>query len=219
MLLARLLALSSNLLKPTTSNTQILKWSRLRSVPKTLTLTVFSNLTWPPGAFFRDHSNPSFLEVICFLWVFLLRKIFWKKFTQTQYLFCDEKLTERLPKSQKFSWGGSTPISPTYCSRNILKNLKTLPMTICNIHLKWNLYVWSTFDNNPTVQSKLFLKKSLEPHKAQGGQVRLEKTVRLKSLIEVLYHRNPIHIECHPQNFIRVLTLSRFCAFSPCGTF
>ena len=70
--------------------------------------------------------NPLFL---CFLWVFLLRKILWKKFTQTQYLFlwwksfeknlikhnvyfCDEKLTVRLPKLQTFSWGTSPSIPP-----------------------------------------------------------------------------------------------------------
>jgi len=105
-------------------------------------------------------------------------KIFWKKFNQTQCLFLWWKINGKTAKTAKIFLGGFALHTPTYCSRNIFKNLKTLSITICNIHLKWNLYVWSTFDNNPTVQSKLFSKKSLEPHKARGGgQVRLEKTV------------------------------------------
>ena len=41
----------------------------------------------------------------------------------------------------------------------------------------------------------------------------------LKSLIEMLYHKNPTQFEFYPQNFIRVLKLNIFCVFSPCGIF
>ena len=70
---------------------------------------------------------------------------------------------------------------------------------------------WNISNEDHTADDKLFIGKSKWITNCYSNWV--------KSLIEMLYHRNPSQFEYYRQSFIRVLKLNTFCVFSPRGTF